>query len=185
MGKYKLRKMIKNKLMEMSEEEYQHLSKEIHMQLYTLAVWKQAKTIAMTVSRAREVNTYPLIERAWDENKRVVVPKCDPKKNTMEFREICSFQQLEQVYFGLKEPIVSKTMLVKKDNIDLIIVPGVCFDKVGYRIGYGGGYYDRYLTNYNQGTLSLAFSSQLLDIVPREEHDIPVNMIITEHGVVK
>lgn len=168
----------------MSKEAYQQLSNDIHTRLYTLPNWKEAKTIGLTVSRGREVNTSPIIERAWTENKHVVVPKCDPNTNSMEFREIHSFQQLEEVYFGLKEPVVSKTRIVTKNEIDLIIVPGICYDKEGYRIGYGGGYYDRYLTNYNKDTLSLAFSFQIIDMVPRENHDIPVNRIITEYGVI-
>ena len=98
----------------------------------------------------------------------------------MDFRLITSFDDLETVYMDLKEPIVSRTVSIDKGQIDLQIVPGVVYSDEGFRIGFGGGYYDRYLTDYEGDRVSLAFEIQTSQEVPIEEHDIPVNKIITE-----
>ncbi|WP_338789078.1 5-formyltetrahydrofolate cyclo-ligase [Metabacillus sp. FJAT-53654] len=184
MDKKHLRTLIKQRLAEMSEETFRHYSKDIHQQLFSLQSWKESHTIAVTISNGREVDTTNIIERAWQDKKRIVVPKCDPKTNTMEFRQITSFDQLERVFFGLLEPKVLETEKVSPNQIDLMIIPGICYDRRGYRIGYGGGYFDRYLTHYKNDTLSLAFSMQIVEKVPTEPHDLPVSTIITECGVI-
>jgi 5-formyltetrahydrofolate cyclo-ligase len=180
-----MRNTILKQLTKISDEEYQQLSNEIHKHLFSLSEWNRANIVAVTVSSGREVDTFPIIKQAWSEKKTVVVPKCDPATNTMEFRSITSFNQLEKVFYGLKEPILSETSAVSKSQIDLILVPGISFDKNGYRLGYGGGYYDRYLVDYKNVTVSLAFSCQVIDEVPREAHDVAVSNLITEHGVMK
>ncbi|PMC39628.1 5-formyltetrahydrofolate cyclo-ligase [Bacillus sp. UMB0899] len=185
MEKSHLRELVKNKLEELNTNTFTKGCTKIHKHLFSLRNWTNAKTIAVTVSRGREVDTTNIIEKAWHEKKQVVVPKCDPKSNTMIFRKIDSFQQLETVFFGIKEPIESETTPVYSEDIDLMIVPGICFDQDGYRIGYGGGYYDRYLKSYHGYTISLAFSFQLFNRIPREPHDIPVKDLITELGEVK
>lgn len=183
--KQQLRSYIKKILTDKSEDTYNTLSVEISNRLLSLLSWKQANTIAITISRGREVDTATIILQAWKENKTVVIPKCDPESKEMVFRSIKSFDQLEKVYFGLMEPKITETDAVSAEDIDLVIVPGICFDKTGYRIGYGGGYYDRYLMNFKKETISLAFSCQIVDSVPKEDHDLPVDKIITEEGVIK
>ena len=185
MEKSHLRELVQNKLEELNRNTFAKGCTEIHKNLFSHCNWNKAKTIAVTLSRGREIDTTKIIEKAWHEKKHVVVPKCDPTSNTMIFREIDTFQQLETVFFGIKEPIESKTKPVYAEDIDLMIVPGICFDLEGYRIGYGGGYYDRYLEKYIGNTISLAFSFQLFNHIPREPYDIPIKEIITEMGVEK
>ncbi len=180
-----MRDLVKVQLEEMNKDTFKQGCAAIHKHLFSHRLWEQAKTIAITISRGKEIDTKLIIEKAWAERKDVVVPKCDSKTNTMVFRKITTFHQLEQVFFGLEEPIVNKTIAVEAEGIDLMIVPGICFDLEGYRIGYGGGYYDRYLTRYKGNTLSLAFSFQIFKKVPREPHDLPVQGLITELGVRK
>ena len=177
--------MVKKQLGELSIDTFKKNCAEIHKHLFLHNDWNKAKTIGVTVSRGREVDTKTIIEKAWRDGKRVVVPKCDPESNTMIFRKIDTYHQLETVFFGLMEPIESETISVEPDDIDLMIVPGICFDRKGYRIGYGGGYYDRYLKEYQGVTISLAFSFQLLNSLPRETHDVPIEGLITEIGVEK
>ena len=184
MEKKSLRGEIKKRLELLSNEEKELYSRRIASKLYGLPIWKEAKTIGITISRGNEVDTYPIIEHAWRESKRVCVPKCYPDKKQMEFREIHSFEQLETVYFGLLEPIELITKKIFPAEIDLMIVPGVCFAKDGYRIGYGGGYYDRYLQHFSHSTVALAYNVQLVEKIPVEKHDIPVQMIITNDEVI-
>ena len=107
----------------------------------------------------------------------------------MDFYLYTNKNELENVYLDLYEPKDHREKLIDKDFIDLIIVPGLLFDPKGYRVGYGGGYYDRYLVDYPNITVSLAMEEQLVQYVPFDEYDIPVDFIITEdlmiHGEIE
>lgn len=180
MDKIQLRKKIRAALNEMQTSEYEQSSLTICEQLLKEPSIIEGETIAVTISRKTEVDTTMIIERLWALGKTVVVPKCHPADRSMTFHKIESFKQLETVYMDLKEPIESQTEFIEANNIDVIIVPGIVFDCHGYRIGYGGGYYDRFLKQYTGILLSLAFHRQLIDRVPKEDHDVPVHFIITE-----
>ncbi|HDR7780420.1 MULTISPECIES: 5-formyltetrahydrofolate cyclo-ligase [Bacillus] len=180
--KVRLRKQIIEHMNSLSEERYTTLSEQIAFSLYAQKEWAEAKTIGITLSMENEVNTYSIIEKAWEEGKRVVVPKCNKGTRTMSFRQISNFDQLEIVYMNLREPIPARTEEVNADDIDLQIVPGVAYTERGERIGYGGGYYDRYLVHYKGKTLSLAYSFQMVDHIPVEPFDKNVEKIITEKG---
>ena len=146
--KLRLRKQIIEHMNSLSKERYTTLSEQIAFSLYGQIEWAEAKIIGITLSMENEVNTYPIIEKAWEEGKKVVVPKCNKETRTMSFRQISNFDQLETVYMNLREPIPALTEEVNADEIDLQIVPGVAYTERGERIGYGGGYYDRYLVHY-------------------------------------
>lgn len=184
MDKRQIRLEMKEKLNELTKPEYEDFSFRIANQLYEDVDWQVASVVGITLSRPPEVDTYQIIRKAWEQNKTIVVPKCDPKDRQMTFRILNNFQQLESVYFGLYEPIEEKTTALLSEAIDLLIVPGVAYSKTGFRIGFGGGYYDRFLTNYDGKTISLAFSLQLVDRLPIERHDIPVSKVITEDEVI-
>ncbi|MBP3968373.1 5-formyltetrahydrofolate cyclo-ligase [Bacillus sp. WL1] len=180
--KLRLRKQIIEHMNSLSKDRYTTLSEQIAFSLYEQKEWAEAKTIGITLSMENEVNTYPIIEKAWKEGKRVVVPKCNKETRTMSFRKISNFDQLETVYMNLREPIPALTEEVNADEIDLQIVPGVAYTERGERIGYGGGYYDRYLVHYKGKTLSLAYSFQMVEHIPVEPFDKNVEKIITEKG---
>lgn len=183
MEKKVLREKIQGRLKKMSRPEYEHQSYLIAQQLFNTADWQNASVIATTISRKPEVDTYQIIRKAWEEKKRVVVPKCYPKDKTMVFRELTAFNELESVYYGLLEPIEEKTAAVAKNEIELMIVPGLAFTRKGYRLGFGGGYYDRYLQDFQGKKISLLFKDiQLVEDLPVENHDLPVQAIIHEKG---
>lgn len=182
MDKQSLRNEIKNKLNNLSIDAFKDASMSIKNKLLQESSIMNSSTIAITISRKKEVDTKSIIQSLWDLGKTVAVPRCNPKDRTMDFYAITNFEQLETVYLDLQEPIREKTVYIDKHDIDVIIVPGVVFDKQGYRIGYGGGYYDRYLQNFNGTLISLAFSLQVMDQLPKENHDIPVHYIITEQN---
>lgn len=180
MCKAESRKQMITRLKTMTQEEYAELSKEINEKLINIDEFINAKMIGITVSRYPEVNTRIIIETAWAMGKQVAVPKCDAQKRMMDFRLITSFDQLETVYMDLLEPKIGETTSVLKGQVDLQIVPGVVFSTAGYRIGFGGGYYDRYLMDYQGDTVALAFDCQIDQAVPIELHDLPVEKVITE-----
>jgi 5-formyltetrahydrofolate cyclo-ligase len=184
-NKNSIRKQMRETLSKLTKPQYEDYSYKIACTLYEDEAWKQAKVIGLTVSKQPEVDTYQLIRKAWESGKQVVVPKCDPNERRLSFRTLNEFSQLESVFYGLFEPIEEVTKEVDADSIDLLIVPGLAYTKEGYRLGFGGGYYDRYLQNYHGMTISLAFTDQLVPQFLVEEHDIPVSQIITNHGVIK
>ena len=123
-------------------------------------------------------------EVLWSLGKRVAVPKCNPKTKEMDFYIIEGFYELETVYMHLREPIPAVTEYVDPASIDVMIVPGVVFDENGYRVGYGGGFYDRYLVHFNGELISMVFDEQLQYHVPTKDHDIPVNNIFTQTRII-
>lgn len=180
LNKKDMRNEVLRQLNAIHPDEHQKLSENIKNTLIKEDVYRQAKVIGITMSRFPEVDTIPIIQAAWADGKQVAVPKCIRSTREMDFRIINHFDELETVYMDLLEPIVEKTMSIQKEQIDLQIVPGVVFSKQGYRIGFGVGYYDRYMKDYEGASLSLAFSYQMNDDVPVEPHDIPVQRILVE-----
>lgn len=180
MNKSSQRKNILTDLKKMTEEEHKQKSEAIIANLLNDPAFSSASVIGVTISSFPEVDTICLIETCWQSGKGIAVPKCDPATRSMDFYLIESFNQLETVYMKLLEPKVEETEFVPPEKIDLMVVPGVVFSPAGYRIGFGGGYYDRYLASFSGRTRSLAFTSQIIDSVPVEAHDIPVEGIYTE-----
>ena len=180
MDKQVIRKQMIAKLNELSLEEHARLSRKIKRNIIQSDEFNKAEIIGITISRYPEIDTRLLIEAAWSMGKEVAVPRCKPDTREMDFRLLTSFDDLESVYMDLLEPIIAKTTSVLKEQIDLQIVPGVVFSNEGYRIGFGGGYYDRYMVGYKGETISLCFESQTGYDMPVEQHDVPVGKIITE-----
>lgn len=178
--KKQIRKEMQRQLANLSKPVYEHFSYQIAQRLFAESFWKDANTISITISRMPEVDTYQIIRRAWEEKKTVVVPKCYPANRTMKFRVLKAFNELESVFYGLFEPIEKVTDEVGRKDIDLMIVPGLAFTKRGERLGFGGGYYDRYLEEYGGRKISLAFQQQIVSSLPVERHDILLHKIITE-----
>lgn len=185
MTKEEWRIVMKEKLQNMTFDIFKQNCATIYARLFNEAIWKKANTIGITLSIDREVETWPIIEHAWEMDKRVAVPKSIPHLHELTFYKIHSFSQIEEGYAGIMEPNPQQTSQVNHDEIDLLFVPGLVFDQDGFRIGYGGGYYDRYLQHFHHETISLAFECQLVEHIPRNPYDMPVNRIITENNVVE
>ncbi|UCZ54550.1 5-formyltetrahydrofolate cyclo-ligase [Bacillus shivajii] len=184
MNKKSLRKEMKNKYNTMSNEERKTRTIRIHNQLLHWEGWKASKIVGTTVSVGNEVDTYELIKNCWEEGKLVVVPKCEPNGKQLHFYKLTSFDQLEDSFYGLKEPNPNKCERIQPTEISLLIVPGLFFDKNGYRVGYGGGYYDRFLSEFQLKTCALCYDFQILEYVPYEKHDIPVETLVSESIVI-
>ncbi|MGR3765023.1 5-formyltetrahydrofolate cyclo-ligase [Rossellomorea sp. NS-SX7] len=172
-------------LMAISQLEYEQKCHGIEQRLFQSHGWKNSDVIAVTISKPPEVNTWNIIKRGWEEGKKVCVPKCKPSTRELTFYELSSFTALEKVYYDLFEPIPSLTNTVHNETIQTVIVPGLAFTEKGYRLGFGGGYYDRFLSGYKGRTMSLAFSEQLVKSLPVESFDQPVDEIITESALIQ
>lgn len=180
MEKRDFRIKVQEKLSSMTDQAYRERSLEIAQQLLQEPSIQKANIIAITLSNQPEVDTTFIIEELWKLNKYVTVPKCNPKDRSMQFYKINNFTETERAYKNILEPIPEITERIEKDRIDVMVVPGVVFDRHGYRIGFGGGYYDRYLVGFNGMRISLAFEEQLLNEIPRESHDLPVHILLTD-----
>ena len=161
-----MKKTFRNRQLEIIRhhvEEAGYLAEEfmLYSKLCAESSWKNARTVALTISTEIEIDTKPLISLAWADKKKVVVPKTFPGRK-MEFFEIVPESEYELTSFGVLEP-KDETKSVSRDKINLIVVPGVAFTLKGQRLGYGGGFYDRYLSGYRGNTIALADSSRLYE----------------------
>lgn len=142
--------------------------------------YKNAKTILVYVSFNGEVETHRFIKYALKDGKNICIPKVLSKEDGMKAIKIDSFDELKKGAYGILEPEHFAKEVDEKD-IDLVLMPGVAFDKNGGRIGYGGGFYDKFLKKVRENTLkiALAYDFQILNEIPLEEHDIKIDGIIT------
>jgi 5-formyltetrahydrofolate cyclo-ligase len=179
-----LRIEVLKKRESISKKEKDLLDKIILDKLYESNLYKTSKNIFVYVSFRDEINTIKLIERALLDNKNIYVPKVYNSTKTMKAIFINSLDKLEKNKMGILEP-KDDTLVIDKNDIDLIIVPGAVFDKSFNRIGYGGGYYDRYLEEikYKNNKIALAYDFQIIDEIEAESHDIKVDYIITDKRI--
>ncbi|GAE24765.1 5-formyltetrahydrofolate cyclo-ligase [Halalkalibacter wakoensis JCM 9140] len=180
--KNELRENVKSLLHEVSHQDWSKWSKDISHHLLQSSYWKHAQVIALTISRGKEVDTYYLIETAWKQGKKVVVPRTNFPKKTMNFYQITSFEQLEERPYQLKEPKTQYCQAVPNSMFDIVIVPGLAFDVEGRRLGFGGGFYDRFLPDLHVPTIALAFPCQMVSSVPTDPHDCEVEHVIGVDG---
>lgn len=183
-SKKKLREEMLAAFAQLSEEEHTEISHQLHQGLFQSGLWENAETVAVYLSVRKEWDTRDIVEQAWADGKKVVIPKTIPDTKEMIFYEILNWSQTVQGPFQLEEPNVRETTAVEKEAIELMIVPGLVFTNEGYRIGFGGGYYDRYLADFIHPTASLVHTNQLTASFYIERFDIPINYLITEQGII-
>ena len=146
--------------------------------------YEQADTVFTYLSVGSEVDTRAIIEDAWGKGKVVAVPRCVPHTNLMEWYRIESFDELEDAPFGLEEPPANPERRVEvppkgADVHACALVPGYTFDREGYRLGYGGGFYDVFLPTFGGVSLGLCRQAQFSeDPIPCHEADVPVDFCI-------
>lgn len=184
LSKDQLRQEIFKKRAALTDDYRQAAQAKVYDQLFDLDVFKKAKTIMVYYSTPEEFNTHPIIEKAWQEGKRVGIPRVFPKR-VMEALEYTSDSQLENSKFDIPEPSLASPV-IDPESIDLIIMPCVSCNNQGERIGYGGGYYDRYLLRAKNAYFLLPYFAKLQSQeIPKEEHDQKVDLVITEEGTFK
>ena len=148
-------------------------------------VFKNAGVIHIFISKPDEPDTRPIIEHCWSSGKKIAVPVVLPDTFDLFHSEIKSFDDLVSGMYGTQEPSSERRIKMNPEIFDLVIVPGVAFDRQGGRLGHGKGYYDRFLEGTRAFRLALAFDCQLLKTVPTEIHDVPMNAILSESGIVE
>ena len=176
--KSELRKQVLQEMKALPRQQKKAMHLALTDQFLKHPFYQEAKVIATYLSFPHEFQTQELIEQAQKDGKKVLIPKTYPK-GRMDF-VVYNPQQLVKTSFGLLEP-QGDLEVVDSSQIDLIHVPGLAFTTEGYRIGYGGGYYDRYLEHFPGHTLSTIYPCQVQDFIP-EKHDIPVQEVLIDEG---
>ena len=171
--KKELRQTVLNQMKKLAGQEKEQADNWLTQHLLSSVAYQKAQVIATYLSMPHEVSTAAFIEQAQLDGKRVLVPKTYGQ-GRMIFVDYAE-SSLQKSSFGLMEPISEEA--VEKPEIDLIHVPGVVFNSQGFRIGYGGGYYDRYLADYAGASISTIYAAQQADFTPAQ-HDVAVKELL-------
>ena len=182
--KEKLRKEVKEKRRKHSKEENRKKSKEIKEKLFNLKEFKEAETILFYISYDGEVFTHDMILESFYK-KNIIIPISNPHNYSLTLSHLKSWEELGIGSYGILEPRIEKIRKTNVEDLELIIVPGIAFDKNGNRLGHGKGYYDRILGKTNATKIGLAFEFQIVGKIPTNENDKPVDIIITEERVIR
>ena len=175
MDKKELRAMIRAQKRAMTEQEIESKSQRLTELFLATDAYRQAKTIYGYLPYNQEVRTEALLEQALRDGKRVAVPKCYGAE--MRFIYLDDLSKVEKGYCGIPEPVADEP--VGDDPTALVLMPGLAFDEEGHRIGYGGGFYDKFLMQEPEHpTLALCYDFQMLPELHTEEFDIPVDRVI-------
>ena len=159
----------------------------IRNSLYTLPEFLEAKTILFYASFRSEVETHSMIKQALKAGKNLILPRVYKEGHRLLLYELKDLRELNAGFMGIPEPFVPDERIVAIDDIDLVIIPGAAFDYSGNRLGYGAGYYDYLLAERKRKmpVIALAYEEQIVDSIPSEEHDVQVDMIVTDKRVIR
>lgn len=180
--KQKIRERIIEKLEKQKKEDRLRKSLIIKKKLFSLPEFIRAKTVMFYVSTDGEVETRPMIRETLKTGKDVAVPVVLTEKSRMIVSQIKDLKKdLGKGPYGIYQPKASRIRQIRPAGVDLVVVPGVCYDRYGNRIGRGGGYYDKFLRDLPKKvpSIGIAFKFQITRRLPRLAHDIPVSKVIT------
>jgi 5-formyltetrahydrofolate cyclo-ligase len=170
----------------MDQKEVDRLSEKIIDTILKLPVFKRAETVMVYLNFKNEVDSLKMIEESFKAGKKVLIPYC--KKETMEIIPAELNDIEKEIVRGKNGYLQTRKECVKPvpvEDIDLVIVPGIAFDKRCYRLGFGAGYYDRFLRklNFEKPTIGVCYDFQIIHSIPTEPHDVPLDFIITEERI--
>ena len=155
-------------------------SKEIQDNLRKVDFFRSAKSIGAYYSIGSEVQTQDILQEILNAGKQLALPKV--VKNDLVFKKITSFSDLEQGNFSVMEP---KEKCESVKNLDVIIIPAIALTRDGFRLGYGFGYFDRFLHGKKSKIIALSYAKQIVKSFPRDDHDVKINCIVTEDEVIR
>ena len=175
MDKKELRKKIREQKRAMTEEQIVAASARLGELFLACEQYKNAKTIYGYLPYNQEVRTVPMLEQAMKDGKRVAVPKCYGEE--MRFIYMDDLSKVEKGYANIPEPIADEP--VAEDKTALVLMPGMAFTTDGKRMGYGGGFYDKFLAaEPDHPTVALCYDFQMVEDLPTEDYDIPVDCVL-------
>ena len=183
--KERLRKCVLAARMGLDRGQVEVSGQAILKRVLELEAYRRAKLVHTYVSsKENEVDTRALICACLAQGKRVAVPVVMPGTRTLAHALISGLDQLVVGSWGLAQPDpATATWLPAEAQLDLVVVPGLAFDRRGQRIGWGGGYYDRFLAQVQTIKIGLCYDALVLDCIPGEPHDVPVDIVVAETAI--
>lgn len=178
--KIELRSKYKKLRSNMTAEQKAKLDQALTDNFISNSEYKSADTLFAFVSKDIEVETKYIINHALFQGKKVAVPKCKTDDRLMDFYYINSFDDLTKGAYDIMEPDTSKCKLAQDYSSGICMVPGLVYDREGYRLGFGKGYYDRFLMNFKGTTIGICYSRCIVEELPRGYYDKPIDLVITE-----
>jgi 5-formyltetrahydrofolate cyclo-ligase len=179
-----LRRRMTEERSALSLVRHRDMSNGVLANLRAVPLWSTLQEVLLYAPVRNEVDTWPLLEELWGRGVRVLLPRCRRcAPGEMEWAPATCRGDLTPGMHSIPEPDPATCRPAEPHRSDLVLLPGVAFDRLGYRLGYGGGFYDRFLSLpalSRTTTIGLAFSFQVVDLLPREPWDIPVQMVVTE-----
>jgi 5-formyltetrahydrofolate cyclo-ligase len=185
-SKREMRARMERAILAMSPAERMERGARAQARLAETLEFKAARNIMIYNSDATEIDTHELVLASLESGKRVGLPRTEKGSRVLQVIEILDVRRdLERSRFGFKEPL-AMLPTIDPATLSLILVPGRAFDAEGNRLGRGGGYYDRFVAKLRGPRLvAMAFDCQVVDAVPHEPHDRPVDMVLTEERVIR
>ena len=180
MDKKSIRKELLIKRKEISQEKKVIYDKEISKKIMDSDYFKRAEQVLVFASSENEFDTRYIIERCRFLYKRVFYPVCIDNAGVMEFLKVESVGDLQYGMYNLLEPKQTCKKYIPKEN-DIVIVPALSVDTNGNRIGYGKGYYDRFLKDFNGISICPCYEEMMTDTLPTDENDIKINIFVTQN----
>lgn len=148
-------------------------------------LYKNSKQILCYAALGGEIDTDVIMRKAFEDNKRVALPVCLDLNGTMEFYYINSLECIKIGAFGIREPDTDKCIAVSDFTDSVCLVPALSFDKNGFRLGYGKGYYDRFIEKFTSISAGLCYNSFISDKLPIDKYDKSVDYIFTENEIIR
>ena len=178
--KQELRRKYRDIRQQMPSDARRCADERIAERVLNLQQYRACDTLLIYVSTDIEVDTYRIINSALRDGKCVAVPRCVSGTRQMEFYRILSMDELQAGAFGVLEPPADPTRLITDDNASLCVVPALCYDWRGYRLGYGKGYYDRFLAHFCGDIIGVCYSNCIQRSLPHGRYDRQVSLLVTE-----
>lgn len=177
--KLQIRNVCKKYRNNLSAEKKQQFDLILQEKFLQTEEYKNAKVLLAFVSKDIEINTEIIIKQALSDGKTLALPKCK-EENLMDFYIVDDLSQLMEGYYGLLEPNPEKCKMLSETENTVCLVPGLAFDREGYRIGFGKGYYDRFLLDYKGITVGMCYTKCVEEALPKGYYDRPIDILITE-----
>lgn len=182
MSKQEIRRQMEARRRALDEDTLAAAGTRIIDRLCGLEVFRQAETVGLYMAAAGEVNLDPLLNVCRSAGKRTAIPLFREESRSYAMSLVSPDTPFRTGHYGIREPRTPAPCPV--EQIELMVVPGVAFDRTGRRLGRGGGYYDRLLAGFPHTAAAVALDFQLLPEIPSQTHDLPVRLIVTEKRVI-